>query len=169
MLALTGVLSLVACSSNEPNSPPRIAFVYPDNNFHYLESPDGVELDATDDDGEVLTVEVYMNDQLLSTIDRSPWTTNLPLGEFADGFEHKIKARCVDNSGAYSSWTTRTITIDPSLQTFAQMQSLADDAGSLRATWYAFPDPDQLGIVYEWEIARNSAFDGIIAAGITSE
>jgi len=169
LLSLVALLSLAACSSNEPNSPPRISFLYPDNHHHYVESPDGVKLDPVDDDGEILTVVVYMDDKHLSTIDQAPWTTNLPLGEYADGFEYKVKARCVDNNGAYSAWTTINISVDPSLQTVAQMESLEDEEGFLRATWHAFPDPEQLGIVYDWEIARDSAFEGIVASGTTSE
>ena len=167
LLALAALFTLPACSDDEDN-PPSAEIVYPESGRHFSASPDSVVV-AADDDNGVSSVEIRLDGEVVSTVRTEPYSTRLPLGLYADGQVHVLDATAKDSRGATADADPVTVTIDPALQTIPQIVELeadADDLAHLRLTWLAWPDAVTR---YEWEIARDDAFENVAAAGNATE
>jgi hypothetical protein len=173
-LAILGAFSLLAaCSSDPEDRPPRAEIVYPEPGYHYTSAPDSVVVDAVDDRA-VMRVEIRFDGRLLSTRTTRPYSTRLPLGLYADGRPHELRARAYDGRGQTGDAAPITVTIDPQLQTVPQITALGPPAGlddppqgpSLRLAWLPWPHPLEH---FAWELARDEDFTVNLAAGTTAD
>jgi len=168
LAALAMLLALAACSDDDENRPPSAEIAYPEPGFQYTSAPDSVVIDARDDSG-VTRVDVFLDGLRISTVRSAPFSTRLPLGEYADGEVHYLDATAYDARGLTGDAGAIPITIHPSLQTIPQVAhfgpaSEADQDVVLR--WLQFP----LAVTrYEWQIAADDAFALITAAGDTGD
>jgi hypothetical protein len=157
LAALPALLTLAACSGDDENQPPTAEIVYPDPGYRYTSAPDSVVVDARDDSG-VSSVEIRLDDEVLSVVRDAPYSTRLPLGRYADGREHVLDATAVDSRGLEGGAGAITITIDPSLQTIPQIVATGpagDGSSDVELRWLEFP-----GVVdrYEWQVAGDEGF-----------
>lgn len=73
------------------------------SSIHYVDTSVRVTVEASDTDGVVETVELYLGDALVGSLARGQ--TDFSLGALAPGF-YQIKARAIDDAGAFtdSEW-----------------------------------------------------------------
>ena len=166
MAALLALLLAAGCSEDDENDPPRVVIVSPDDGHHFTSAATLVEVEVDDDSGVPL-VELRLDGEVVASL-RDTLKSLLPVGLWADGLEHELRARAHDTDDATGDSGVRTITIDPALQTVPQITSVAPDAGAagqLVATWLAFPE----ALGYTYEVARTDGFADLLASGDTSE
>ncbi|HOX25671.1 MAG TPA: Ig-like domain-containing protein [Candidatus Krumholzibacteria bacterium] len=168
LLVLSTVLTLAACSGDDTDEPPRAEIVYPDPGYRYTTAPDSMVVDAVDDRG-ISSVEFRLDGVVVATARRSPYSTRLPLGIYADGREHVLDATARDSRGATGTAGPVVVTIDPSLQTVPQIVEFAEgpaDPGTLRLVWLQWPAAVTR---YEWEVASDDGFVVVVAGGAASD
>jgi hypothetical protein len=153
------------CSSDdETDEPPLAEIVHPLPGDHLTERPDSVLVYAADDRG-INRVEISLDDELLSTLRQPPYRTRLPLGIYADGLGHVLRARAYDSRGQTGDAAPVSITIDPGLQTVPQIISLGpapDEPQHLLLTLLAWPEP---GRSFSWQAAADDGFTQITHSG----
>lgn len=97
------------------NAPPNILFVTPTKDTTILQSKSlTVNLDAKDPDGEIIKVELYLNDQKIGEDGQAPYAitlNNLPLGV------HKLKARTWDDVDEMKESKVITLTVSNTTST----------------------------------------------------
>ncbi len=165
---LACVCLLAGCSGDSSDRPPQAEIVYPEPGHHATSAPDSVVVEALDDRG-VNRVEIFLNDESLSTIRQAPYITRLPLGIYADGRPLVISARAYDTRSQVGEAQSVTITIDPSLQTVPQITSLRpslEDPLQMRLAWLPWPDAPR---EFSWQVAWDDGFARIAASGSVAD
>lgn len=159
---------LAACGGDDTDQPPRAVIVHPQPGDHLTIAPDSVVVQADDDRG-INRVEMFLDGQLIATVGRAPYQTLLPLGTYADGRPHVLRARAYDSRAQTGEAPSVAITIDPALQTVPQITSLAPAASApsaLRLAWLPWPHGPA---TFAWEAARDDGFARILASGSASD
>ncbi len=167
LAALSTLVLVAACGSDDEDRPPQAEIAYPEPGTMFTSAPDSVVVIATDDRG-VARVEIRLDGRLLSTRTRAPFSTRLPLGLYADGRPYRLTATAYDGRSQVGEAAPVEISIDPALQTVPQITAWGPASrlaeASYRLAW--LPWPGVLGH-FEWEVARDAAFAVIVASGTT--
>lgn len=162
LLMLAALLSLAGCSDDDPNQPPRVSIIFPGDGYTYDGTTSLAEVEVTDD-GAVAGVELRLDDLVVSSLDDER-QTQLPVGRWADGLEHELRAHAVDAEGLTGDSSPVTVRFATSLQTIPQIVDATPAAGApgeLSVTWLAFPG----AMSYRWQAARTDAFADLLGEG----
>lgn len=141
------------------NTPPTVSLISPENNSSFLENDSVVfSVNATDADGTVAKVELYLGETKLTTITSEPYlyTWSAALGE------HIFKAIAVDDKGAQTSIDNIAVTvtakdIDPvnTAPTATLMASLPSNILVGSAITFEYSGTDSDGQVTQLSLLEN--------------
>ena len=110
-LIVTGLFFAVACSGDDDNQSPTCSFNTPANNDIFAATATiSVSVTATDSDGTIAEVQLWIDNAVHGAKMTSPYTFVINPGELGPG-THTLKAVAKDNKGAIGASTIITIKV----------------------------------------------------------
>ncbi|MDL2227454.1 Ig-like domain-containing protein [Bacteroidales bacterium OttesenSCG-928-K03] len=124
-------ISIIVKEGDDPGNTLKCAFINPANGEEYnLDGEILVEIEATDDAGEVTEVELYIDDELIKILTETPYKYSIPSGSLSEGF-HTLKAIAINNQGTKVVSTIKIKTVvgteSPDFVTFSN--------GNIPSSW----------------------------------
>jgi uncharacterized protein (TIGR02145 family) len=118
MALFAASMMLTGCGEEEdPNNPPNINLFTPANSsVYFLDDELVVELNAWDADGEVSTIEVFLDETLVMDMDPGAHESSKPLSGYSTG-DYVIKIVVTDDRGGQTS-ESLNVSINPARSTF---------------------------------------------------
>lgn len=137
LLGILALLCLAACNDDpeNENKAPVCRIITPAENAEFsFEDEINVSVTATDEDGEITQVQLYMDDAILSNMVEHPYDFVIPAATLTPG-AHSIKAIAIDNDGGKAEDVV-VITITGVEYESADFVTFDDVPAALPRGWY---------------------------------